>query len=130
MFSSIGVSSIIIYLVDEIVELLKEHYKHENKYYGFNKNWFIFGGLKPISATTLSRKLDYYIELSDVKKITPHGFRHSHASLLIHLGCDEYEVAARLRDTVETVMNTYYHMFPEKKTVAVNTLNNFKSGMK
>lgn len=119
----------IIYLDDETVELLKVHYKHESKCYGFNKNWFIFGGLKPISSTTLARKLDYYIELSSVKKITPHGFRHSHASLLIHLGCDEYEVAARLRDTVETVMNTYYHMFPEKKNNTLNTLNNFKNKM-
>lgn len=120
----------LITLDDELIELLKEHYNHESKIYGFNNSWFIFGNIKPLSATTLARKLDYYIKLSKVKRITPHGFRHSHASLLIYLGCDEYEVANRLRDTVETVRNTYYHMFPEKKVATINALNNFKKGIK
>ena len=35
-------------------------------------------------------------------------------------------MAARLRDNVETVMKTYFHMFPEKKTSTINILNNFK----
>lgn len=114
-------------LDDDLIKLLQEHYERETKFYGFNTSWFIFGNVKPISATTLARKLETYINVSNVKKITPHGFRHSHASLLIHLGCDEYEVAARLRDNVETVMKTYYHMFPEKKKSTINTLNDFKN---
>lgn len=120
----------LIDLDNHLIKLLQEHYVHETKLYGFNKSWFIFGNIKPISSTSLARKLDYYINISNVKKITPHGFRHSHASLLIHLGCDEYEVATRLRDNVETVMKTYYHMFPEKKTSTINTLNNFKNNIK
>lgn len=120
----------IIDLDDELIELLKKHYQNESKLFNFDKSLFIFGNINPISSTTLKRYLDYYISIANVKHITPHGFRHSHASLLIHLGCDSRDVANRLGDTLETVENTYYHMFPEKKTVAVNTLNNFKSGMK
>lgn len=57
-------------------------------------------------------------------KISPHGFRHSHASLLFHLGCDSHDVANRLGDTVRVVENTYYHMFPSKKSNTVKVLNN------
>lgn len=120
-------SDSIIYLDDDLIKLLKKHYEKESKIYGFNKSMFIFGNIKPISSTTLSRELNYYIDKSKIKRITPHGFRHSHASLLIHLGCDEYEVADRLRDTVEIVRNTYYHMFPEKKNSTIKTLNDFKN---
>ena len=52
--------------------------------------------------------------------------RHSHASLLINLGCDSREVTARLGDTVEVIERTYYHMFPDKKKHTIDVLNNFK----
>lgn len=110
-------------LDDNLIELLKEHYDNESKIYGFNKNMFVFGNIKYIPLTTFARKLDDYIKIADVKRITPHGFRHSHASLLIHLGLDFKDVAERLGDTIEMVQSTYYHMFPEKKSNTVNALN-------
>ncbi len=111
-------------LDDNTIELLKEHRKKEEKIYNFNEKMFIFGNVTPIAPTTFSRKLEKYIKKSNVKRITPHGFRHSCASLLINLGCDSRDVAKRLRDTVETVENTYYHMFPDKKSITVNAINN------
>lgn len=116
----------IVDLDDGIVELLKEHYSKEKNIYKFNNSMFVFGNIKHISPTTFRRRLYTYIEKCDIKKITPHGFRHSHVSLLIHLGCDSREVAERIGDTVEVVESTYYHMFPEKKSNAVNILNNLK----
>lgn len=56
--------------------------------------------------------------------ITPHGFRHSHTSLLINIGLDFKDVAERLGDTIRMVQTTYYHMFPEKKSLTVKALNN------
>lgn len=87
---------------------------------------FVFGNIKCISPTTIRRKLDFYINKTNIKRITPHGFRHSHASLLIHLGLDSRDVAKRLGDTVQVIESTYYHMFPEKKSNAVNVLNKLK----
>ena len=106
-------------LDDSLLDLLKKHYESEKKIYGFNENMFVFGNIN----TTLSRRLSIYIKNSGVKKITLHGFRHSHASLLIHLGLDFKDVAERLGDTIEMVQSTYYHMFPEKKSNTVNALN-------
>lgn len=122
-------SNRIIDLDDKLAELLKKHKEKEQKIIGFNNNMFVFGNVKYISATTFRRKLNYYIEISKSKKITIHGFRHSHASFLINLECDSREVAERLGDTVQIVEKTYYHMFSKKKKHTINMLNNFKNKM-
>lgn len=123
-------------LDDNLVTLLKRHYEYEKKIYSFNKDMFIFGNIRFLSSTTFKRNLNKYIEKTNekidnendkIKKITPHGFRHSHASLLINLGCDSREVAERLGDTVQVIEETYSHMFPEKKKNTVNVLNSLNS---
>lgn len=114
---------------DELIERLISHKKQEEKIIDFNNNMFIFGNVKYIPATTFRRKLNYYINKSNSKKITIHGFRHSHASFLINIGCDSREVAERLGDTVQIIEKTYYHMFPKKKKHTIDTLNNFKNKM-
>ena len=116
----------IVDLDDYTYELLTEHYIKEKNIYNFSKEMFVFGNVKYIAPTTFRRKLNEYIDKAGVKRITPHGFRHSHASLLIHLGCDSREVAKRLGDTVQVIESTYYHMFPEKEIRSIIVLNNFK----
>lgn len=112
-------------LTDNIVNLLKAHYKYAQTLYKFSDEYFVFGDIRPLPQTTIRRKLKSYIELSKCKKITLHGFRHSHVSLLINIGLDIRQVADRIGDTREVVESTYYHMFPEKKIEAVDKLNKF-----
>lgn len=115
----------IVDLDKNLIMLLKEHRKNEEKIYGFNNDMFLFGNVKHISQTTLKRHLDKYIKIAGVKHITIHGFRHSHISLLIYLGCDSRDVANRVGDTVETIEKTYIHMFPKKKEKTISVLNDF-----
>lgn len=110
-------------LPDNLVALLTIHYKKESNLFGFNNKLFLFGNYKHLAETTLRRKLKEYISKTENKIITLHGFRHSHVSLLIYLGCDSREVAARIGDTVAEVEKTYYHMFPQKKNHTINVLN-------
>lgn len=114
-------------LDNDLTCILKKHFLYESKLYKFNKEMFVFGNISPISSTTFARWLNKYISISGVKKITAHGFRHSHVSLLIHLGCDSRDVAARVGDTVSVIESTYYHMFPSKKSNTINALNNLKN---
>ena len=111
-------------LSNNLLDLLSKHYEHEKKIFGFNKSMFVFGNIKHLPETTIRRYLDNYIKEADVKRITIHGFRHSHASLLINLGLDFEDVAERLGDTVRMVQDTYYHMYPQKKSNTVKALNN------
>lgn len=119
-------SNRIIDIDDDLYQRLLKHLENEKKTYNFDYNMFVFGNVNYIAPTTLRRKLDYYINIAKVKKITPHGFRHSHVSLLIDLGCDSRDVANRVGDTVQIVESTYYHMFPKKQSITVNKLNDLK----
>lgn len=112
-----------IELDDNLLDILKKHYENEKQIYNFSNDVFIFGNFKHISPTTFRNHLNKYIEKANVKKISPHGFRHSHVSLLINLGCDSRDVAERVGDTIEVVETTYYHMFPNKKAKTVALLN-------
>lgn len=120
-------------LDDELNNILIEYKEHvKKKSYMFSENDFMFGGINYIPHTSFARYLDKYIlKVRDgFKRITPHGFRHSHVSLLIDLGCDSRDVAERIGDTVETVEKTYYHMFPKKKKLTINKLNDLKKSKK
>lgn len=55
------------------------------------------------------------LEKYDLPKITLHGFRHTHASLLFESGANIKEVQERLgHKDVKTTMNIYAHVTPEK----------------
>lgn len=124
----------IIDLPDNVIKTLTEHKKEEEKIYNFNNNMFVFGNIDYIKETTFRNHLNKYIKKAKIKPkkpnykegdtiFTPHGFRHSQASLLINLGLDIRDVAERLGDTPRVVESTYYHIFPQKKSNTVNALN-------
>lgn len=51
-----------------------------------------------------------------VKQIRIHDLRHSHASLLIEMGCSPLLIAERLgHENIETTLNTYSHLYPNKQ---------------
>lgn len=108
---------------ERLLKRLEEHLNEEKRLYHFSKDMFVFGNIKPLALTTLRSHLDWYIKMIGVKRITPHGFRHSHVSLLVHLGCDFRDIAERIGDTITMVQNTYYHMYPEEKSKVVELLN-------
>lgn len=55
------------------------------------------------------------LEKYQLPKITLHGFRHTHASLLFESGANIKEVQDRLgHKDVKTTMNIYAHVTPEK----------------
>lgn len=55
------------------------------------------------------------LEKYELPKITLHGFRHTHASLLFESGASIKEVQERLgHKDVKTTMNIYAHVTPEK----------------
>ncbi len=49
-----------------------------------------------------------------IKRIRVHDLRHSHVSLLIHMGFPSILIAERIGDTVEMVNKIYGHLYPNK----------------
>nr|GGG85089.1 site-specific integrase [Virgibacillus oceani] len=73
---------------------------------------------KPLSDNTINNALDRVTKRTGIKRITPHGLRHTHATILLNdkenrLNIED--VAERLGDTPQEIQNTYKHVLPERK---------------
>ena len=66
----------------------------------------------PLSPTTIQKRRDKLVELSGVKRIRIHDFRHSTASLLISKGCNVTLLAKYLgHNNTSTTLNVYSHFY-------------------
>ena len=64
--------------------------------------------------TPLSWLDSFYIKNPDMFRISPHGFRHTHASLLFAGGATMKQAQTRLgHSTIKTTMNVYTHVTKE-----------------
>lgn len=104
-------SNRIISISDNLInELSKLKHDHE----------FIFD----ISFTQLKRKKDYYCNLSGVKQIKIHEFRHSHACLLFTNKIEIEDISYRLgHSNISMTMSTYLKYLPRNEKRVVKLLN-------
>ena len=66
--------------------------------------------------TNPDQKLDRIIKKNELKRITIHGFRHTHCSLLFEAGASVKEVQDRLgHSDIQTTMNIYAHVTEKAK---------------
>ena len=113
-----------IITLDKItLKILKEWRINQKKWYlnfGYNTsspNQFLFTNkFNELYYPQAPNDWLYHIlEKYDLPKITLHGFRHTHASLLFESGASIKEVQERLgHKGVKTTMNIYAHVTPEK----------------
>lgn len=110
-------------LQDILISALRSRYKEEINRDGFSSEWFVFGHVAPLSRSQLARFLDKYILQSGVPRITPHGFRHSHASFLISRHFEDQLIADRLGHTIAILHKTYAHIYKSNRTEMRDRLN-------
>ena len=88
--------------------------------YGLKKDDRIF----PYKKEFLYKIMDEGCRRSGVKKIRVHDTRHSHASLLVEMGCSPLLSAERLgHEKVQTTMDIYSHLYPNKQQEVAKQLN-------
>lgn len=95
-------------------------------YNTFKKDQLVFASSKNKfkSLNQPGKWLKRIIEKYDLKKITVHGFRHSHASALFAAGATIKEVQERLgHEDAQTTMNIYTHVTSKQNKNAVNKLS-------
>lgn len=103
---------------------LKEMYSSKNP---FKDDFYIFGGSKPLSPTTINRKKQKACERAGIRPITLHQFRHSHATCLINNNIPPTEVARRLgHSKVSTTLDRYSHTDLTQEKRVIDTLNSFR----
>lgn len=80
----------------------------------FSEDNFIFISYQtgtPISDATLKYSFDRLIKRSGLKQITPHGLRHTHATILITKRIPVKTIADRLGNTPQMILDIYGHSF-------------------
>lgn len=123
----------LIYLNDTFVQNLAKYKANRMSFKDYSNDWYVFGDVKTLSTTQIERKKHHYFELSGVREITIHEFRHSHVSMLVN----EYlksgntdstkffiMMSQRLGHTIPVMQKTYMHLFPNTQDDIVNMLNN------
>ncbi|MDY4308083.1 site-specific integrase [Enterococcus mundtii] len=61
-----------------------------------------------------------------IPRITTHGFRHTHVSLLVEMGATLKEIQDRLgHDDIQTTMDTYAHVSKSAREQLANQFNTF-----
>lgn len=105
----------------------------------FGKRWkkddFIltsYQTAKPITDSTIIYALRRVIQKAEVKSITPHGLRHTHATLLISKNVSVKVIADRLGNTPQMILDIYGHTFKELEEESVqlfaDSLNGQQTG--
>lgn len=103
---------------DFLCEEIKDY--RENPHFDETKERFF-----PFTKSFLNYEMKRGCKRSGVKKIRVHDIRHSHVSLLIDQGFDALVIAERVgHENVSTTLNTYAHLFPNKQTALVSSLEN------
>lgn len=119
-FSSIRMIKLDKKLKKDILDLKKE-------YVGCNSDYFIFGGSKPLAPTTINRYKLKACQRANLRPITLHQFRHSHATLLVNNNILINEVSRRLgHSNVSITLNTYVHTDLSQEKRVYNTLNSMR----
>ena len=90
----------------------------------------LYGGLEPgdrlfqITAKAVQKKIVKGAENAGVKRIRVHDLRHSHVALLIEQGISPLAIAERVgHDSINTTMNVYGHLYPNKQKEIASILN-------
>ena len=87
--------------------------------------------LFPVTKYYMEHEMKRGVKNSGVKYIRIHDIRHSHCAMLMELGITPLEAAERLgHERVETTLNTYAHLYPNKQRKLSNKLEQiYKEGL-
>lgn len=87
----------------------------------------IFGGQKPLSPTSINRYMLNACKKCNLRKITLHQFRHSHATALLNKNMQIVEVSKRLgHSDTSTTLNIYMHTDLRQEKRVKKTLNSLR----
>lgn len=116
------------------MNILKEWKKRQREEYlilGFNTSQtkqLVFSNEKNefLQPTKTRKWLEYILTKYNLPKITTHGFRHTHCSILFEAGFSIKEVQDRLgHSDVQTTLNIYAHVSEHVKDESINKLEKY-----
>lgn len=116
----------VIEISNNTMKILLTMYNKQNENKNFKNSDFVFGGKTFLRYSIVRQRFKEYIKIANVKNISIHGLRHSHASFLINSKLDDYLIAERLGHSINELRNTYAHIYSIKRQNFYETLNNLE----
>lgn len=123
------ISSIRKIRIDKVLknDLLSLKKYYEKVYNKSDFDYFVFGGIKPLSPSTINRRKIDACKKANLRSITLHQFRHSHATLLLHNGIIINEISRRLGHSNPSItLNIYTHTDLSQEKRVSSTLNSLR----
>ena len=78
----------------------------------------------PLHPNALGKWFKRFAESNGLPPIGLHGLRHTHASMLAHMGTDKMQISERLgHSEVSTTLNIYTHLFDDADTRIADDLS-------
>lgn len=112
---------------EPLKKVLEQHYAQCRAFDGFNDNFYITGGYKPLRDTSIENVNKEAAKRAGLHHIRIHDFRHSHASLLANNNINILEISRRLgHKNIEQTLNRYSHFYPAEQEKAVKVLDKIK----
>lgn len=113
--------------VDDIVMNQLKRYKAwcKEKLFSYGKHLkdedFVYISIRgnPIAPNSINRNLSRLIEKGNLKKISIHGLRHTHATILLNQGVSPNIIAERLGNTAKMIDEVYGHVLQTSKDKTV-----------
>jgi len=88
------------------------------------------GGM-PINPNNVTRSFDVIVKRAGVRRITPHGLRHTHATMLLRQGVPAKIVSERLgHASIGITLDTYSHVLPDMQDTAADAMDTIMAGGK
>lgn len=78
----------------------------------------------PITVGTVKYLFDRIIKQAKINRITPHGLRHTHATILINEGVPVTTISERLGNTPQMIYDTYAHPLKKMEEKSIQAFNN------
>lgn len=134
----------LVYLDDDTFNYIEELIKNRNSYdqYGaityIHNNKYLFPSPKTGKHYSRAMPNDWlnaffdrnenYLKDRGIHRISPHGFRHSQATLLYELGVNPKDAQYRLRHkNLKTTMDIYTHITESSKRKPISKLDDFSA---
>lgn len=78
----------------------------------------------PLSAERTKKIVDRISKRTLIPKITLHGLRHTHCTILLHQGMNVKVISERLENTPDMIYKVYGHVLKEMETESVALFSN------
>lgn len=102
---------------------IKIYFKNGKHFEGDDNFVFTNESADWVQTQNFTRYFKRFIQDHDLKAITPHGLRHTHASLLFAAKVDPKSISDRLgHSSVKITLDLYTHIADEQRTDAIDKL--------